>query len=86
MRRTSSGEPYRVAEVWKQFFALGTDDEAERFQLEERCRFVKTAQNHHSVNLRMFLKGGKKPSSVLASNSLAKQKKCSLFLNTKSYS
>lgn len=37
-----------------------------------------------NVNLRVFLKGGKKTISVLGSNPWAKQKKLSPFLNTKS--
>ena len=87
MNEISSGEPYRIIELWKYFFAFDIDDEAEWKKDLGVARLLRNHYNvNYKVNLRMFLKvGGESPISVLASNPGAKQKKFSAFLNTKSY-
>lgn len=44
MNEISSGEPYRIIELWKYFVAFGIDDEAEWFWVEERSRNGKAAR------------------------------------------
>lgn len=44
MNEISSGEPYRIIELWKYFFEFDIHDEAEWFWMEERSRCGKAAQ------------------------------------------